>query len=150
MREHPADLSQYVFDLPRPPSVNRFVGKLGNKSPAVVEWIAQCDRFVMATAPRPYPHLKGPFEIEVIWSVGEFGRADIDNPVKPLLDYMQRIEMIENDRYCRELVVRFGEAPAGCRVALRQWTGGHDVEQGQGDHRRRQGRMVAHQEGKNA
>jgi hypothetical protein len=100
----------------------------------------------MATAPRPRPRLKGPFELTVTWAGDEFGHVDTDNPVKPLFDCLQRIEMIENDRFLRRLVVEFGEAPAGCRIALRQWTGGRDVGQGQGCNHRRSSRMGEPQE----
>ena len=41
--------------LPKPPSVNRFMGHLGNKSPAVRSWVKQADMSYVARAERPLP-----------------------------------------------------------------------------------------------
>jgi Holliday junction resolvase RusA-like endonuclease len=115
-----ADLPWSVLDLPRPPSVNRFVAKLGNMSPAVRDWVKQCDRYVMASRQRP-TKIRGPFQIEITWNIDQFGRFDWDNPVKPLMDYLQRIEVIENDKWCRDGHVGWGPTPLGCRLRLRPW-----------------------------
>jgi Holliday junction resolvase RusA-like endonuclease len=112
------NIDRYVFDLPRPPSVNNFTPRLGNTSPAVVKWIRDADRIVLALAPKPYPRLKGAFEIGVTWPSSCYTRVDIDNPQKALLDYLERIEMIENDRFCCRITTEFGVAPEGCRVSL--------------------------------
>lgn len=111
-------MSEYVFDLPRPPSVNDFTPRLGNASPAVVKWILHADRLVMALAPKPLPRLKGAFEIGVTWPSSCYTHVDIDNPQKALLDYLERIEMVENDKYCCRITTEFGVAPEGCRVSL--------------------------------
>jgi hypothetical protein len=37
-----------VLDLPRPPSVNRFMRKLGNKSPCVRAWVGEADYYLWA------------------------------------------------------------------------------------------------------
>lgn len=108
----------FVLDLPRPPSVNSIWKNLGNSSPTVQRWIRACDRFMMAKRPRPR-EIKGEFEIHITWS--RLANFDIDNPVKPLLDYLQRIELIDNDRNCRRLLVEFGHAPLGCIVRARPW-----------------------------
>lgn len=112
----------FILGLPRPPSVNEFRrthgGRpLGNKSRVVLEWVRDCDRMIMAMRPRPC-RVPGPFEIEIAWNASEFSRFDLDNPVKPLLDYLQRIELIENDRLCRRLVVGWGSASLGCLVRV--------------------------------
>jgi Holliday junction resolvase RusA-like endonuclease len=109
----------FVLNLPRPPSVNRFVTRLGSKSPIVLDWVRQCDRYVMAVRPRPRFH--GPFEAHVTWNDLYRGKIDIDNCIKPLLDYLQRVEIIDNDRWCRRLVVDWGPVELGCRVAVRPW-----------------------------
>jgi hypothetical protein len=114
--------SGFILDLPRPPSVNRFVTRLGSKSPIVLDWVRQCDRYLLREKTKRYvPRLRGPFEIEVTWKIDQFGRFDCDNPIKPLLDYLQRVEIIENDRWCRRLVVEWGPVAIGCRVAVRPW-----------------------------
>jgi hypothetical protein len=118
----PADAGRptgFVLDLPRPPSVNRFMHGLGNKSPEVLAWIVQADRYVMAIRPRP--RFTGWFQAEITWDENDYGHSDIDNRIKPLLDYLQRVMIIENDRWCRRLVVDWGPVDLGCRVVVKPW-----------------------------
>ena len=116
----PTGFPWFTFGLPRPPSVNRFVKRLGNASPGVREWHNSCDRYLMTYRPRP--RLRGPFEVRIVWDIDQFGRFDGDNRVKPLMDYLQRAEFIENDKWCRRYVIEWGPASLGCMVSLRQWS----------------------------
>jgi len=109
-----------TLDLYLPPSVNRFRARLGNRSPAVQIWIRQCDALLMTQ--KPLPRIAGAFEIEITWAHAELGASDIDNRIKPLLDYLQALEVIQNDRLCREMHVGFGRTKEGCRVSLREWS----------------------------
>jgi Holliday junction resolvase RusA-like endonuclease len=115
-----------VLDLPRPPSVNRMMQKLGNKSPQVKAWTAEADyQFYAARAarrgtPREIVPVKGLFEARFIFQRSS-RRGDIDNRVKPLLDWLQRVGLIENDAMCERLVEEWGQAPLGVRVRLREW-----------------------------
>jgi hypothetical protein len=109
----------FVLDIPRPPSVNRFKKMLGNKSPIVVRWQRQADGYL--TLRKPYPRIKGAYELLVKFPIDEFTLFDGQNCVKALSDWLQRVEIIENDRYERRLVVEWGEAPVGCRVRIRPW-----------------------------
>lgn len=112
------ELGWFVLDLPRPPSVNRFMKRLGNQSPEVRKWVRTADAIVMAR--KPYPRLKGPFQLSVWWQIDRFGRFDIDNRLKPLLDWLQRVELIENDKWCRHLTLSWAPVD-GCRMAVRSW-----------------------------
>jgi len=114
-----------IIDLPLPPSVNRLMARLGNKSTVVQRWIRVADAHLMSR-PAEWRRIqagavKGPFLIHITWDREEFGISDIDNRCKVLLDYLQRICLIENDRLCRAMSVRFGVAPDGCRVRIRPW-----------------------------
>lgn len=114
-----------VFDLPRPTSVNRLEKRLGNQSSKVQRWIRAADHHLMHH-PAEWRRIqagavKGPFLIDIIWDREQFGCLDIDNPVKVLLDYLERLQLIENDRLCWAMTVAFGTAPDGCRVRLRPW-----------------------------
>ena len=111
-----------TVDIPRPPSVNRLVGKLGNVSPRVVRWHEQADKHVLLQ--RLKPHLltiSGPFDLAVVFPEYRFGEFDLDNPLKPLLDWMQSREFVVNDRWCRHLDVAWGFAPEGCRIRVKPW-----------------------------
>lgn len=114
--------NQLTFDLPLPPSVNRFQARLGNSSNAVQAWWRQADRYVLADMRRIRAgSMHGEFACHVTWDASAFGDWDIDNRIKPLLDYLQRIEVIPDDRLCRFLTVAYGEAPLGCRVFVKRW-----------------------------
>ena len=109
------------LELPAPPSVNRFMGKLGNKTPVVQRWIRQADMaFTMERARRPLTSLKGAYEAEFIFA--RRSNSDLDNRCKPLMDYLQRVGLIENDRLCEKLVLSWGALPQGrVLVRLRPW-----------------------------
>lgn len=111
--------AESTLNLPLPPSVNRLISKRGNASPVVEDWIRHADAHLMLTGQPIFP-VHGEFEIDIVWDVRRRRRrADIDNRIKPLLDYLQRISVIDNDRDCVGLRVRWGQAPAGCYVRLR-------------------------------
>jgi len=61
--------------------------------------------------------IAGPFSAEIVLRKV---RGDLDNRVKALLDAAQAFGMVENDKDCEDLRVRYGEAPHGCRLILRE------------------------------
>lgn len=109
----------FVLDIPKPPSVNRFKKHFGNKSNCVVKWGAQADAFLRAAG--KYPRIIGAYELLVTFPLKEFGKWDADNRLKALCDWLQRVEIVENDRLARWLCVTWGEAPEGCRVRIRAY-----------------------------
>lgn len=90
------ELPWLQFELPAPPSVNRFIAKLGNRSPQVRRWMQVADITFVATRLK-LPRIKSKFEAEFL-----FGRdrSDFHNREKPLFDWLQSREFIENDRLC--------------------------------------------------
>lgn len=108
-------MNSVVLDLPLPPSVNRFIGRLGNVTPKVAAWQRDCDAVLIAQKFRP-PRFATAVAVAIVWSHDSGG--DVDNRCKPLLDFLQTREVIENDRLVRELHVTFGDAPRGCRVRV--------------------------------
>ena len=109
----------FTLELPAPPSVNRFTKKLGNKSPEVIRWANIADKYLYLK--RHYLRLSCEFELSITWSASNFKKSDIDNRVKPLLDWLQRVEVISNDKLCRKLTVEWGWAPEGCLLKIRKW-----------------------------
>ena len=110
------------IELPLPPSVNRLEARRGNSSSVVQRWHRNADAHVLSDQKRIYAlAVRGPFAIAITWTELECGHSDIDNRVKVLLDYLQRISLIDNDRDCRRLTVGWGLAPRGCRVRLEPW-----------------------------
>lgn len=116
----PADIT---LDLPAPPSVNR-TRKLDFSSLRVSNaWKSVANEYVLVAKTRKISPLKltkiSRFELHII--MDESSRTDLDNGLKILIDYLRKIELIENDspKHMRRLVVGFGHAPFGCRVTVR-------------------------------
>lgn len=116
----PADI---VLDLPFPPSVNR-TRRFDFAAQRVINaWKNVANGYVLAAKSRqrsPLKLTKVPrFELHIVMS--EKSRMDLDNGLKALIDYLRKIEVIEDDspKHMRRLVVEFGHAPFGCRVTVR-------------------------------
>lgn len=112
-----------IIDLPMPPSVNsiwRYRRKTGRAylSPKYQAWRATCDKLVMANRKAWLP-IKGHFTAEIVLSEKQ-RRGDGDNRTKAILDFCQRAALIENDSLCDSHSVKWGDAPVGCRVSLRE------------------------------
>jgi len=105
---------------PRVPGVGAV---LGNSSPNVRAWICAADAqvfLVKATGHKLAVGIKGRYEAEYIFSRAALP-FDLSNRIKALEDWLQRVELIENDKYCERLVAEWGRAPLGVRVRLRGW-----------------------------
>jgi Holliday junction resolvase RusA-like endonuclease len=113
-----------VLDLPPPPSVNRTrkVDWKGKRQLTAFGNVA--DAYVMAAKGRavsPLKLVKIPrFELLIVLSE-HHTKIDLDNGLKALIDYLKRIELIEDDspKHLRKLTVTWGLAPHGCRVTVR-------------------------------
>lgn len=109
-----------VLDLPAPISVNRIWRKTKSgmiKSDRYRQWMAKADAMLHYTG-----QLKGLKPI-----VGNFtallivkrSNLDLDNNAKCVLDFAQSRCFIVDDKLCEELILKWGDAPAGCRLTLR-------------------------------
>lgn len=117
----------FTLALPAPPSVNLFErdrrGRpLGNRSPKVQKWIGKCDAVFLTIRPRPQP-VHGFFIAVIMWDNRYLTVVDWDNPIKPLMDYLERLGLIDNDRLCYRGTVGFGPAPLGCVVRVQPTKG---------------------------
>lgn len=111
----PADI---VLDLPRPLSVNRTRRIDWSAVPRIQAWKAAADKLVMSQGRLP-KRISGRFE--AILTLPEDCPFDGDNSPKIVIDYLRRLELIDNDdpKHMRRLTIEFGEAPEGCRVTVR-------------------------------
>ena len=85
-------------------------------------WIDTANKFVLYTgAWRRATKIPGLFSAEIVIDIGERRRAgDLDNRIKAILDWCQARDLVRNDRDLEELTIRWGEAPHGCRITLRE------------------------------
>ena len=115
-----------VLDLPMPPSVNTFQkdrnGRpLGNKSPGVKKWRDLCDGYLFERWKDIRPKaIVGYFVVRITWTSAERGHIDWDNPVKPLMDYLESRGIIPNDKFGECDGVGFSDdlSPWMCRVEI--------------------------------
>lgn len=90
------------FELPLPPSVNRRVGKLGNKSPEVVKWQKLADPcWLLIKREQNIPTFFCKVQMEMICGVQP--NWDLDNRIKPMQDYLERVGVVKNDRLIRDV-----------------------------------------------
>lgn len=108
--------------LPTPPSVNgiwrRKRGGGMHISEKYAAWKREAGDLLMTLHQlRGVERIDGPFEAEIVI---RHARGDLDNRVKVLLDAAQKFGLIANDANCMDLRVRYGDAPHGCRLILRE------------------------------
>jgi crossover junction endodeoxyribonuclease RusA len=92
--------------LPYPPSANalwRYGNKRVFKSTEYVEW--QKNAGAMLNSQQPGTIL-GPYKLAIQLREGGTG-ADLDNLVKPTNDLLQSAGVIENDKHCRQVSLRW-------------------------------------------
>ncbi len=113
-----------ILDLPSPPSVNRTRKIDWAASRDVKAWRNVANAYVLHAKTRTVRPLKlvkvKRFQLTVVLSE-HHTNIDLDNGLKALIDYLRRIELIEDDshKHMRRLVVEWGIAPMGCRVTVR-------------------------------
>lgn len=119
-----------VVDLPYPPSVNKLWRSTAAISkqrvylaPSYALWKTAADALLMSERGWTKKRLSGLFEIKIdLCNPAKHPRGDLDNRIKAVLDYLQRVEVIRNDKDCQRLVAQWVPqegAPHGCRVTLR-------------------------------
>jgi Holliday junction resolvase RusA-like endonuclease len=113
-----------VLDLPPPPSVNRTRRVNWAAKREGDAWRNVANAYVLAAKGRAVAPLKltkiKRFELIVTLSE-HHTKIDLDNGLKALIDYLRKIELIEDDSYkhMRKLTVQWGLAPMGARVTVR-------------------------------
>jgi hypothetical protein len=109
-----------VLDLPIPPTVNRVRRAHGRGSKLLQTWQKQADMAVMA-AGGLRKLTKMPSRYEVILTLDEGARIDLDAASKYTIDYARRLGLVQNDdkRFLRKVTIEWGAASGRCRMTLR-------------------------------
>lgn len=115
-----APCADIVLDLPPPISVNRIWRKTKAgviKSAAYESWIRRADTMLLELRQiKGVKPIVGKFDALI---VVKRSNLDLDNNSKCVLDFLQNRNFIVNDKFCEELILRWGDAPTGCRVTVR-------------------------------
>lgn len=93
------------------------------KSKEYVNWLqlSQVD-WLQQKRSNKIHRIEGEYSLFIVFCAPDNRRRDIDNTLKPLNDFLQAANIVEDDRYCRRILIRYGskeEAPSGVRVMLR-------------------------------
>ena len=107
------------LDLPLPPSTNaiwRSLGKRVVRSRRYREWLDEADALTLFTRAK-HSRIDGAFEVEIVLDASRRA-GDLDNRLKPILDYLQRLGIVQDDALCQRLTASWGTAEHGCRVRV--------------------------------
>lgn len=118
-----------AIDLPFPPSVNRIWrnGSSGADSvylaPSYVKWKKAADALLYSSREWRSVKITGRFTAEIfVCPPKGHQRGDLDNRIKAILDYLQHVGIIVDDKYCMRLTIEWvdpARAPEGMRVVVR-------------------------------
>jgi Holliday junction resolvase RusA-like endonuclease len=72
-------------------------------------WEKECDWTLLATVPGKRPTVQSPYAIHIVLDLKS--RMDLDNCVKPILDYLVRAGIVMDDgpKHMQRLVVERGD-----------------------------------------
>jgi len=123
-----------VIDLPYPPSINRIwrssaVIKSGSQkvylAPTYKAWKSEADALLMTQRGWTLRSFVGPFSLDLALCPPKGQpRGDLDNRIKAVLDFLQRVSIVSNDKHCQLICaywVESGQAPHGARVTVKPW-----------------------------
>jgi Holliday junction resolvase RusA-like endonuclease len=125
--------AEMVLDLPFPPSVNRLWRSSGKDAssrvylaPGYVRWKKTADALMYTNRGWQSQRVSGYFTADILVCPPKgHPRGDLDNRVKAILDYLQRVGIIADDKYCQRLTIEWVDAPRapeGARVTVRACT----------------------------
>jgi hypothetical protein len=117
----------FVIELPMPPSLNHanVVGKskVGKvqvyPSPEKIKFFRDADALYLMQK-RQIGFVKGPFTYHIVLNEAmRHGNSDGDNRGKYVLDFLQRVGLIENDKLAKGGSWSWGPCEYGCRVIVK-------------------------------
>jgi Holliday junction resolvase RusA-like endonuclease len=120
-------LMSTVIDLPRAISVNRLwriMGKRLVKSDEYHSWLNECGWEIKLQRAKP---VQGDYRLRI--EVLNESRCDLDNIVKAVSDLLQKMQIIENDRLCRGLIMEWVTSGPALRVTVTPLEESKDVLQ---------------------
>src|SRR5215831_5986183 len=105
-------MTDIVLDLPLPPTVNATRRIDWAKYRAYQAWQKHCDQLLLSRKFRETTGL-GPHEVHIVVSNV---RRDLDNSVKPIMDYLVKIDLLGDDspHFVRRIIVELGPTDEGC------------------------------------
>lgn len=106
--------------LPLPPSANRLwvrARKGMRRSDEYVAWLNSAGWTAKTQRPGS---VKGPFKLSIHAARPDKRRRDIDNLIKPTLDLMQHLRVVEDDSDCELVSARWVTIGEGVTIIIEQ------------------------------
>ncbi len=87
-------------------------------SNAYKDWIDSADNaYLQQKRGLPKEPIEGKFAASIILDLSKFGNQDIDN-TKCVLDFLQRVRVITNDKNCFSYTITWGNADGGTTISI--------------------------------
>lgn len=120
---------EIVIDLPMPPSMNGIWRRGRNKQTGQIvhhisatyrKWKKEASaELLRQRVGRRWHTIMGKFSVVLLLNRKKLRKnADIDNRYKAVSDWAQEVGVVDDDKNCIELLIKFGEAPMGVRVTF--------------------------------
>lgn len=114
-------MTKIVMDLPFPPSTNElWRSNRGRvhlssvyrswKMAAGMEWLSQ--------KPKQPKNIPGNFRAILVLDQNQRGQKDCDNRAKSVLDFCKAHQIIDDDKYCDAILIKWGMAKSGAKLTL--------------------------------
>ena len=115
-------MSRISIHLPMPPSTNLIWrsdrGRV-HKSKAYSDWLKQAGYEWLRQRKEQPRNISGNFRAILILDSTQRSRKDLDNRIKAILDFCTENQIVDDDKFCDALLVKWGLAPMGAQIILR-------------------------------
>lgn len=107
-----------MIRIPVPPSLNNMFTNVPGRGrvrvAAYKHWIAEAGYSILAQRPKKYT---GDVTVSIV--IGPRQRGDLDNRIKPVLDLLTKMKIIEDDRKVVQITAEWSDfAQPGCEVEV--------------------------------
>lgn len=109
-----------TLQLPLPPSANRLwvrSQKGMRRSDEYMAWLLEAG---WTAKSQRFGKVAGPFKVSIHATRPDKRRRDIDNLIKPTLDLMQHLAIVEDDSDCEQVSARWVTSGAGVTIIVEQ------------------------------
>jgi len=90
-----------------------------HKSKSYSDWLKQAGYEWLRQRKEQPRCISGNFRAILILDSTQRSRKDLDNRIKAILDFCTENQIVEDDKLCDALLVKWGLAPLGAQVVLK-------------------------------
>jgi Holliday junction resolvase RusA-like endonuclease len=90
-----------------------------HKSKAYTDWLKQAGYEWLRQRREQSRSIDGNFKAILVLDKGQRSRKDLDNRIKAVLDFCAENDLVEDDKLCDAILVKWGLAPLGAHIVLK-------------------------------